>query len=238
LDPALAVAVDVAGRGGGPEAAAREARYEALCKAARDTGATAVLLGHTRDDQAETVLLALARGGGPRGLAGLPYRREVDGISFVRPLLEVRRADTRAACVALGLEPWDDPHNTDAAYARSRVRAAMPVLASTLGAGIVDNLARVAALTAADTAALDTLAAQVDADDGEGLRVDALVGQPAAIRTRVLRAFAARVGANALSQRHIDALDALVTAWHGQGPVALPGGVTVTRRSGRLISPG
>jgi tRNA(Ile)-lysidine synthase len=235
LEPAMSVAVDVTGRPGGPEAAARAARYEALCKAAHDTGATSVLLGHTRDDQAETVLLALARGGGPRGIAGMPPVREVDGISFIRPLLDVRRTETRAACAALGLEFWDDPHNCDPAYSRSRVRAAMPVLTTSLGDGIVDNLARVAALTAADTAALDEMAARVDAWDGEGLRADVLAAQPAAIRSRVLRSFAARIGAGALSQRHIVALDALVTAWRGQGPVALPGGVTVVRRLGRLV---
>src|SRR4051794_29948504 len=104
--------VDVTGLPGGPEAAARAARDAALTQAATRHRATTVLLGHTRDDQAETVLLALARGAGPRGLAGMPYRKGV----FVRPLLEVTRADTRKACAALGLPTWEDPHNTDPAY--------------------------------------------------------------------------------------------------------------------------
>lgn len=236
FDPALCVAVDVSGHPGGPEAAARAARYEALCDAAHRVGAETVLLGHTRDDQAETVLLALARGGGPRGLAGMPRSREIEGVTFLRPLLDVRRADTRAACQALGLTPWDDPHNNDPAYARARVRGALPLLVKSLGPGVIDNLARAAALAAADTAALDALAEQAAADarDGAGLRVDLLADLPAAVRTRVLRLFAARLGAKALSQRHIAALDALVTDWHGQGAVALPGGIEVARRSGRL----
>lgn len=240
LDPVEAVPVRVAGRPGGPEAAAREARYEALLAAARRHDAAAVLLGHTRDDQAETVLLALARGAGPRGLAGMPERREWGGVPLVRPLLDVARADTRKACAALGLTPWDDPHNTDAAYARSRVRAdLLPALVDALGPGVVDNLARTARLLAADTAALDALAAAAlaAARTAEGgLSVSALAALPTAVRTRVLHVWARELGATpaALSHRHVAALDALVTGWHGQGPVHLPGGIPVARRAGRL----
>jgi tRNA(Ile)-lysidine synthase len=230
------VSADVTGRPGGPEAAAREARYEALCKAAHDCGATTVLLGHTLDDQAETVFLALSRGGGPRGLAGMPAARTIDGVTFLRPLLGVPRAVVRAAATDAGIEPWEDPHNVDPSYARARVRKALPLLTDALGPGLVANLARVAALAAQDNAALDEAAAALAAEassDGR-LRIDALASQPDAIRTRVLRLFAAGIGANALSQRHVAALDALVTAWHGQGPVALPGGVHVGRRDGHL----
>jgi tRNA(Ile)-lysidine synthase len=238
FSPVLGVAVDVAGRPGGPEAAAREARYEALRKAAHDCGGTTVLLGHTLDDQAETVLLALSRGGGPRGLAGMPPAREVDGIMFLRPLLGLTRAEVRAACAEMGLKAWEDPHNVDPAYSRARVRAALPLLVDVLGAGVVANLARTAALVADDTAALDELAERAlsVARVPDGLAVDALLVQPDAIRTRVLRLYAADVGANALSQRHIAALDALVVDWHGQGPVGLPGGVLVGR-SGGLVAP-
>ncbi|MFJ8581874.1 tRNA lysidine(34) synthetase TilS [Micromonospora sp. NPDC093277] len=242
LAPVEAVSVRVAGRPGGPEAAAREARYEALVDAARRHDASGVLLGHTRDDQAETVLLALARGAGPRGLAGMPERRELGGVPLLRPLLEIAREDTRKACAALGLTPWDDPHNADPAYARSRVRAdALPALVAALGPGVVDNLARTARQVAADTAALDALAtfalADVRAAAG-GLAVEALVPLPAAIRTRVLHAWARELGASpaALSHRHVAALDALVTDWHGQGAVHLPGGLPVVRRDGRLTT--
>ncbi|GIF11228.1 tRNA lysidine(34) synthetase TilS [Actinoplanes teichomyceticus] len=236
FDPVRVSAVTVAGLPGGPEAAARTARYQALEAAASDLGAAAVLLGHTRDDQAETVLLALARGAGPRGLSGMPRRRGV----FRRPLLDVSRGDTRKACAALGLAPWEDPHNTDPAYARARVRgAALPALVAELGPAVVGNLARTAALVAADNAALDELAAEAHerARSAGGLSAAALAGLPAAIRGRVLHRWARELGApgGALAYRHVSALDALVTDWHGQGPVFLPAGIAVARRGSDLV---
>jgi tRNA(Ile)-lysidine synthase len=220
---------------GGPEAAARDARYSALAAAAKAHRAALVLLGHTRDDQAETVLLALARGSGPRGLAGMPERRERHGVLFVRPLLDVTRADTRSACEADGLTCWEDPHNADRAYARSRIRP----LVEALGGGVVDNLARTARLIAADTALLDELAedALEKALDGPSALSVAVLRQLAGpIRTRVLHAWVRRLGVpgSALSYRHVAALDALIVDWHGQGAAALPGGVTVTRIGGSL----
>jgi tRNA(Ile)-lysidine synthase len=237
FDPVEVATVDVTGLPGGPEAAARTARYAALTAAAERHGGTAVLLGHTKDDQAETVLLALARGAGPRGLAGMPYRKGL----LLRPLLGVARADTSKACAALGLAVWTDPHNSDPAFARSRVRAAaLPALIAALGPAVVDNLARTAGQLAADTAALDALAvaglARARTCDG-GLGVAALTGLPVAVRTRVLHAWAAELGApgGALSHRHVEALDALVVGWHGQGPTALPGGIMVARHANALI---
>jgi tRNA(Ile)-lysidine synthase len=240
LDPVEVATVEVSGRSGGPEAAAREARYEALVAAARDSGAAAVLIGHTREDQAETVLLALARGAGPRGLAGMPARRELDGVVLLRPLLEVARADTAGACAEAGLRPWSDPHNGDPAYARARVRATvLPALVDALGPAVVANLARAAALLAADNAALDAVAArELDGAAGSdgGLRVAALVALPAGVRGRVLHAWARSLGApgGALSSRHVAALTALVTRWRGQGPVHLPGDVLVARVGAEL----
>jgi len=239
LAPTSMVTVDATPRGDGPEAAARTARYAALAAAARRDGAVAVLLGHTREDQAETVLLALARGAGVRGLAGMPSRREVHGVPFLRPLLDVARSDTIGACAADGLVPWADPHNEDPRFARSRVRAALPLLAELLGAGVVANLARSARLVAADSSALDDWAASAITrayDEDGALRASALAEMPQAIRTRVLRTFARHVGApaGALAATHIAALDALVVDWHGQGAVALPGGILVARQGGRL----
>jgi tRNA(Ile)-lysidine synthase len=229
FDPVLVTAVEVNGPGG-PEAAARDARYEALASGAASCGAATVLLGHTRDDQAETVLLALARGAGPRGMSGMPSRRGL----FRRPLLDVSRSDTRKACAALGLTVWEDPHNSDPAYARARVRSdLLPALVATLGPAVIDNLARTAAQLAADNAALDELAAAKVTDE---LEVGDLSGLVPAIRTRVLHMWARRLGVSgsALSHRHVVALDALVTDWHGQGAVALPGGIRVARKGGRL----
>ena len=240
LAPVEVLRVQVAGRPGGPEAAARDARYQALAAAATRSEAAAVLLGHTRDDQAETVLLALARGAGPRGLAGMPASRTRGEVVWLRPLLATPRARTRAACAALGLEAWEDPHNTDPAYARARIRlTALPALVDALGDRVVDNLARTAGLVAGDNAALDEWATRALAGarghDGS-LAVAALRELPDAVRTRVLHAWARGLGApgGALSHRHVAAMDALVTDWKGQGPTHLPGGRTVRRRAGRL----
>lgn len=232
---AESVRVTVAGPGG-PEAAARRARYAALESAAVRLGAVAVLLGHTRDDQAETVLLGLARGAGARSLAGMPTRRG----PLRRPLLKLSRATTVAACAAEGLQAWFDPHNGDPAYARVRVRQrALPVLEETLGPGVTAALARTADLLRADADALDAIAAdahrQALAVDGS-LDVAVLARLPTAVRTRVLRAAALAAGSpgGALSAVHVSALDTLVTDWHGQQAVALPGRLAGVRRSGRL----
>ncbi|MGN9778556.1 tRNA lysidine(34) synthetase TilS [Micromonospora sp. H33] len=244
LDPVESVRVDVAGRPGGPESAAREARYQALADVAGRHRAAALLTGHTRDDQAETVLLALARGAGPRGLAGMPAHRTLDGVPLLRPLLEVSREQTRTACAVLGLSPWEDPHNADPSYARARVRTdVLPALVRALGPGVLDNLARTARLVAADNEALDALAADaLDAvrDAGGGLSVPGLAGLTPAVRGRVLHAWARELGAPpaALAYRHVAALDALVTGWRGQGAAHLPGGLRVVRRADCLTALG
>ena len=233
LDPAEAVRVEV-GAAGGPEAAARSARYAALDAAAARHGAAAVLLGHTADDQAETVLLGLARGSGSRSLAGMAPRRGV----YRRPLLELPRATTRAACAGESLPTWDDPHNVDPAYARSRIRAVLPALEEAAGGGLVAGLARSAALLRADADLLDGLAAELLAAAAvpDRLDVQALADAHRALRGRVLRRWAIGLGApaGALSAAHVDALDALVTRWRGQGPVHLPSGIQVRRRGGVL----
>jgi tRNA(Ile)-lysidine synthase len=175
-------------------------------------------------------VLLVGRGAGPRGMSGMPARRGL----LLRPFLDVTRSDTRKACAAQGLEVWDDPHNHDPAYARARVRAdLLPALIAALGPAVVGNLARTAAQLAADNNALDDLAA---AEVRDVLVVADLAGLPDAIRTRVLHQWARRLGVSgsALSHRHVAALDALITDWHGQGPTALPGGVLVARREGRL----
>ena len=190
----LRVAVPRGTGNGGPEAAARTARYAALADAAHRSGATAVLLAHSRDDQAESVLLGLARGSGPRSLAGMPDSRG----PYRRPLLGVGRATLRAACAAAGLRPWDDPQNADPAFARARVRhQALPALEAALGPGVAEALARGARQFRADAELLDDLAAiEAGQASGEDGTWDAarLAGLPAAIRTRVLRQAAAAAG--------------------------------------------
>ena len=242
LDPVDGMTVTVPGPGApgghaGPEAAARSARYEALEAAARQTGAVAVLLGHTLDDQAETVLLGLARGSGARSLAGMPARRGV----FRRPLLPVRRSVARAACTGLGLTPWDDPHNADPRFSRAQVRHdVMPVLEATLGPGVAEALARTAGLLRADADLLDSLAGMEAARAGGappgGLLTDYLAGLPPAIRSRVLHYAAVAAGCppGALTASHVQQLEALVTGWRGQRWIDLPGGVRALRRDGQL----
>ena len=272
------VEVDGGARGagaGGPEAAARTARYAALAEAAEEAAASAVLLGHTLDDQAETVLLALARGSGARSLAGMPAARG----PWRRPFLGLRRTQTEQVCRAVGLEFVRDPANTVAgpwraadgtplrrAAVRERV---LPALAEALGPGVVEALGRTAHQLARDADLLDAQAAELlgrasaaadetgsgsdgtdggaadagepgpAADAGEpGLTLDVAVLAEAhpALRTRALHVAALRAGATpgALAAVHVDALDALVTRYHGQGPVPLPGPVVARRRCGRL----
>ncbi|MCL6537712.1 MAG: tRNA lysidine(34) synthetase TilS [Acidothermus sp.] len=242
LDPVEVIPVEV-GRDGGIEAAARAARYAALDDAAARHHAAAVLLGHSRDDQAETVLLGLLRGSGPRSFAGMP-RRFGPGGRYRRPLLDLPRAVMRRACRDAGLPFWDDPQNADPAFTRARLRhRVMPLLRAELGPGIVSGLARTADLARADCEALDGWAQQVftaivtDLDGGKAAEVDALRALPTAVRRRVLRllARAAGVPPGRLASAHIEAVDALLSAWHGQGPVALPGGMAAVRRCGRLV---
>ncbi|MFJ8045027.1 tRNA lysidine(34) synthetase TilS [Kitasatospora sp. NPDC096147] len=236
LDPVEAVEVLV-GRQGGPENAAREARYAALDEAAERFGAVAVLLGHTRDDQAETVLMGLARGSGARSLAGMPAQKG----RYRRPLLELDRAATRTACQEQSIPVWDDPHNADPAYTRARVRhEVLPVLEKHLGTGVVEALARTARLFRDDADALDQWAALAERDlrTAEGaLDVPRLAELPPAVRRRLLRRAALRAGCPAgdLFARHLETVDLLVTGWRGQGPLHLPGGVEVTRTCGTLV---
>lgn len=243
---------------GGPEGAARDARRAALRAVGVREGAP-ILLGHTMDDQAETVLLRLARGSGPSSLRAIaPLSREADGVTWLRPLLTLRRSDTEGACAQAGLAPVHDPTNDvdgpwraadGSPLRRSALRhEAIPALASALGVDPVPALARTAALCAEDddalsdrarelTAAARVAAARVAAarvaddtypGDGGGpvaLAVASLCGAPRAVRTRALREGAQAAGIRALSSTHVDAIDDLVVAWRGQGPIHLPGGL-------------
>jgi len=247
LAPVEVRTVAVAGTRG-PEAAARDARYAALEEAARDHGAHAVLLGHTLDDQAETVLLGLARGSGARSLAGMAPRRG----RWWRPLLEIARADTEAACRAERLAWVEDATNEldgpwrradGGPLRRSAVRhAALPALREALGEAIPANLARTAAHLRRDADLLDTLADEAATDAGligdaaVSLDIAVLAEQHPAIRSRVLHraALAAGCPPGAVSHRHVEALEALVADYRGQGEAMLPGGVTAFRRCGRL----
>ena len=233
-DPVDVIAVVVAA-GGGPEAAARAARYAALNRAGEQHGAI-VLLGHTLDDQAETVLLGLARGSGLRSLAGMV---PVTG-RYRRPLLGLTRDRTEQACRALKLEYWEDPHNFDPQFRRVRVRrTVLPLLEEQLGPGVSAALARTAALARADADALDHLAGELltEARRADGsLDTSALHAALPALRRRVLRtaALAAGCPAGELFAVHVDAVERLVTDWHGQAGIDLPGQLRATRQHATL----
>lgn len=231
-DETFSARVHVETAGLGPEAAARRARYAVLGEIAERLGAAAVLLGHTRDDQAETVLLGLARGSGGRSLAGM--RRSFDG--FVRPLLDLSRAETVTACQVEGIDYWSDPHNEDPGFARVRVRRrVLPVFEDQLGPGVAEALARTADQLREDMDLLDDAAEAAYAGLPD-LPVDGLLAEPGPIRRRVLRLAALDAGAPAseLFHEHVLAMDALLTGWHGQKWVDLPGKVRCRRADGRL----
>lgn len=210
---------------GGLEAAARTARYEALLEAAAPDQSSVILLGHTLDDQAETVLLGLGRGSGPRSIAGMPPTAG----PFRRPFLELRRAETERICAAAGLEYWSDPHNDDPRFRRSRLRhEVMPLLEDVLGGGVAEALARTAGQLRDDVEFLDALAMTASQAD---LRVADLAALAPALRSRVLRlaALDAGVAGSDLTAGHLDELDRLVTDWRGQVRVELPGRISVVR---------
>lgn len=239
LDPVEVRRVAVEREGMGPEAAARTARYAALDDAAARLGAAAVLLGHTLDDQAEQVLLGLARGSGTRSLAGMPARRGL----YVRPFLELRRSDTEAICDFYGLDPWHDPTNLDPAYARSRVRVdVLPFLEEQLGPGIAQALSRTARILGQDADHLERLSAEAyqqlrRLDDGGILLSEkGLRDLPAALRQRVLALAALELGAFQPSFERLRAAESLLDRKGSAGPVQLGGKVSVHRQvRGRAV---
>ena len=218
----------------GLEASARKARYEALQETAQEHNAIAVFLGHTRDDQAETVLLGLARGSGTRSLSGMAHHKGL----YVRPLLEVTRVQNEQYCKELKLEFWNDPHNENPDFSRVRVRTvALPALEKSIGPGIAEALARSAHLLGDDADALENWAKREEDElDLSDLDCSHLETLPRAIRTRIIRAaiYAAGAPAGMVTMEHVGGVEALISGWSGQGALNLPGGVKVERISGRL----
>jgi tRNA(Ile)-lysidine synthase len=234
------------GSEGGLEAAARSARYEAIDEVAAAIDAKYVLLGHTRDDQAETVLLGLARGAGARSLSGMS---ELTG-RYLRPLLAITRETTVQACQDAELEVWNDPHNSEERFARVRVREqVLPVLERELGPGIAEALARTADQLREDDEVLDNLAEHAYQEvvttgaTSLTLSVKALEELAPAIRYRVIRLAASTLGGH-LHRSHVVEIDRLVTNWHGQKPLAVPSvrvertGENIVLKSTKTLKPG
>ncbi len=241
LDPVEIITVTVVqgARSGGLEAAARNARRDALSHVAERLGAVAILLGHTRDDQAETVLLRLSRGSGARSLSGMSAH---DGL-WRRPFLGLTRSSVRE--YVADVPTWSDPHNDDPRFARSRVRMhALPALVDALGPDVVDGLARSAELLRDDADALDALTSDawrrcaIGQSDGSSVEfvVEDIMAMPRAVRSRLLRRAAIHVGSPpaALTRAHVVSMLDFLERWHGQGHADLPGRVRADRRYGRL----
>jgi tRNA(Ile)-lysidine synthase len=216
------------------EARAREARYEALERARARLGATAVLVGHSRDDQAETVLLNVLRGAGASGLAGMPARRG----TVVRPLLEVPRAELAGVCAALGLCPIEDPMNADPAHRRVWLRReVIPALESGAARDLRAVLARQASVARADSDLLDDLAGELlaraatdtMAEGRSGLEAAVLAAAPEALARRAVRLW---LGAPPPPAAHVERVLAVIRG--EQRAVELPGGLEVSRAGGRL----
>ena len=218
----------------GIEASARRARYQVFQQALETFGASVLLLGHTKNDQAEGVLLGLARGSGTKSLSGM---QEVSG-PFIRPFLNIDRSTTQAACVESGIEYWNDPHNLNPEFARVRVREIiLPLLEKEIGPGVVDALSRSAKILREDATALDDWADRVFSEvNPADIEISFLADLPVAIRSRVLRLaiYAAGAPSGSISAAHLAPIEAFVSDWRGQGHTSLPGGVKVCRISGRL----
>ena len=202
---------------GNVEAAAREARYAALLEQGRD-----VWVAHTADDQAETLLLGALRGN-PSGMA------QRNG-KIVRPFLHIRRADTVGACEELGLEVWHDPMNSDPAYRRVAMRQSIiPALSDLLGGDAVPALAATANRIAADQALIEQLANLTPTTSCVELEGDA-----GPVRRRRLAIWLLDEGVRVQGDQ-LAAIEALVTNWRGQGPIAVGGGRSVARIDGKLV---
>jgi tRNA(Ile)-lysidine synthase len=218
----------------GLEASARRARYKVFNQFIDSYQPKYFLLAHTLNDQAENVLLGLARGSGARSLSGMAVKNNI----FVRPLLKISREVTTAACSEARIEIWSDPHNEDLRFTRVRVRKnLLPIIEDNLGPGITEALVRSADLLRDDADALDGFAAEYfNQADPFNLDVKELERLPKAITTRVLRLAIYKAGAPAgsLSAEHIAAAQALISDWHGQKEVSLPGNVKLLRNSGRI----
>jgi tRNA(Ile)-lysidine synthase len=218
----------------GLEASARRARYQIFNQFIDSHQPKYFLLAHTLNDQAESVLLGLARGSGARSLSGMALENNI----YVRPLLKISRQTTEAACHEAEVEFWSDPHNDDLRFARVRTRKnVLPNLEENLGPGITDALVRSADLLRDDADALDSFAREYFAQtDPSNLSVNELERLPRAIRTRVLRLAIYQAGApsGSLSAEHINGAEALISDWHGQKELSLPGDVKLLRNSGRI----
>ena len=212
----------------GLEAAARKARYEAFEELVNEFNAKAVLLAHTQDDQAETMLMRLTRGSGAKSLSAM---KEVSG-KYLRPFLHIRKQVLVDALEKENISYWQDPANTNYKFLRAKVRhELMPKLIEVLGDSAIDSLDRTSGLLKEDNEALESIALESYEKLNKELKVQELEKLPTAIRKRVIKIAALNSGVTPgpFSFEHIEAIDALVTNWRGQGNVDLPGFIQASR---------
>ena len=258
LHPIITEKVQVPAGNMGPEMAARTARYTAFTKAVEATGARAVLLGHTLDDQAETVLLGLSRGSGTRSLAGMPPVRVEEGVTYLRPFLGLRRTDMLDICDAETLTPWIDPTNADETLMRARIRhSVLPYLEEHLGGDVARSLARTASVAGPDAEYLDeqaqvayeqallpagTAVRGIEREDAVLLDHAVLLDRAQvaalhpALRLRVLAAACKATGGENPGFERLQALDSFTAEYAVAGPVQMPGHVSAYRRR-KIVHP-
>ena len=252
IHPVITEKVQVPAGNMGPEMAARTARYTAFEKAAEATGARAVLLGHTLDDQAETVLLGLSRGSGTRSLAGMPPVRVEGGVTYLRPFLGLRRTDMLDICDAETLTPWIDPTNTDESLMRARIRhSVLPYLEEHLGGDVARSLARTASVAGPDAEYLDeqaqvayeqallpggTAVRGIEREDAVLLDRAQVAALHPALRLRVLAAACKAAGGENPGFERLQALDSFAAEYAVAGPVQMPGHVSAYRRR-KIVHP-
>lgn len=219
----------------GIEATARDERLRFLIDTARQVGAAAIALGHTADDQAETVILRLLRGAGPSGLAAMRPKRPADAtidanLTLIRPLLQTNRSEVEAYCRAHALTPRYDSTNSQPIYLRNSVRGYILPLLKTYNAHIIATLGRTARVCADEDDLLADLTEQawttLAVVDEAGIRVDRMDfdGLHRALQRRVLRKAVGLLQPNVeLEAKHLDLMLAAIAAHHRR--VQLPGGL-------------
>lgn len=217
------------------EDAARDARYEAFRKNIEEYNLGAFLIAHTKNDQAEQVLLGLLRGSGTKSVSGMPNSRDV----FIRPLLtSVSRGETKKVCVENNVEFWSDPENDSDDYSRVVIRKLLHEISTKTGQDLIDPLVRTASIAKDDNDALEFYADNLyQSAQTADWSVDVLMTAPKAVRSRVLKKkiLSLHVPSENVTWEILQRVESLLSDWRGQGEVTLACGHSVSRKNNRII---
>lgn len=229
------IPIDIPETGNGAEADARTARYSAFDTIITDHNLEAFLIGHTKSDQAEQVMLGLLRGSGTRSISGIPERRGV----FVRPFLNVlNRAETQKVCNENLVTYWCDPHNDSTDYNRVNIRKLIKETETVTGQNIVEPLVRTAKISTEDADALDFYATVAyDTIVSSDWNIDTLLTVPVAIRKRVYRnkLISLNIATDKVSFDALASIETLISDWHGQKVNNITSNLMVTRVDNRIV---